>query len=93
MKETIAINNLRVLACDMISNAKSGHPGIALGATPICIAIQKNMASCATHSNHILRDRFVLSAGHGSALLYATLYATTGDYSMDDLKKFRKINN
>ena len=55
MKETIAINNLRTLACDMISNVKSGHPGIALGATPIYLAILKSMKSSAKHSNHILR--------------------------------------
>lgn len=93
MKETIAINNLRVLACDMISNAKSGHPGIALGATPICIAIQKNMASCATHSNHILRDRFVLSAGHGSSMLYATLHLLGYKISHEDLKRFRQLGS
>lgn len=93
MKETIAINNLRVLACDMISNAKSGHPGIALGATPICIAIQKNMSSSAKYSNHILRDRFVLSAGHGSSMLYATLHLLGYNVSMDDLKKFRQLGS
>ena len=54
LKETIAVNNIRVLACDMISNAKSGHPGIALGATPIYLAIQKSMNASAKYSNHIL---------------------------------------
>lgn len=93
MKETIAINNLRVLACDMISNAKSGHPGIALGATPICIAAQKNMTASAKYSNHILRDRFVLSAGHGSSMLYAMLHLLGYNISIDDLKKFRQLGS
>lgn len=93
MKETIAINNLRVLANDMISNAKSGHPGIALGATPICIAIQKQMKSGSKYSNHILRDRFVLSAGHGSSMLYAMLHLLGYNISIEDLKKFRQIGS
>ena len=93
MKETIAINNLRVLACDMISNAKSGHPGIALGATPICIAVQKNMTASAKYSNHILRDRFVLSAGHGSSMLYAMLHMLGYNISIDNLKRFRQIGS
>lgn len=93
MKETIAVNNLRVLANDMISNAKSGHPGIALGATPICIAIQKQMKSSAKYSNHILRDRFVLSAGHGSSMLYAMLHLMGYNVTIDDLKKFRQLDS
>ena len=93
MKETIAINNLRTLACDMISNVKSGHPGIALGATPIYLAILKSMKSSAKHSNHILRDRFVLSAGHGSSMLYAGLHLLGYNITMDDLKKFRQMGS
>ena len=89
--ENIAINNLRVLACDMITNAKSGHPGVALGATPICVAVERWMNSCAKYSNHILRDRFVLSCGHGSSMLYAMLHLLGYNISLQDLKEFRKI--
>lgn len=93
MKEQQAVNNLRTLACDMISNAKSGHPGIALGATPICIAIEKAMNSSAKYSNHILRDRFVLSAGHGSSMLYAMLHLLGYNISIEDLKNFRQLDS
>lgn len=93
MKETIAVNNLRTLACDMISNAKSGHPGIALGATPIYLAIQKSMKSSAKYSNHLLRDRFILSAGHGSSMLYAGLHLLGYNVTMQDLKNFRQIGS
>ena len=88
------INEIRLLSLDMINNAKSGHPGIALSAAPMLYSL---------FANHLVfdlknplwpnRDRFVLSAGHGSALLYATMYATIGDYTMDDLKKFRRISS
>lgn len=93
LKETIAVNNIRVLSCDMISNAKSGHPGIALGATPIYLAIRKCMNASAKYSNHILRDRFVLSAGHGSSMLYAGLHLLGYKITMDDLKSFRKLGS
>lgn len=92
-KEIQAVNNLRVLACDMISNAKSGHPGIALGATPIYLAALKSMKSSAKYSNHILRDRFVLSAGHGSSMLYAGLHLLGYKVTIDDLKNFRQLNS
>lgn len=93
MRENTAINNLRVLACDMITNAKSGHPGVALGATPICMAVQKVMNSSAKYTNHLLRDRFVLSCGHGSSMLYAMLHLLGYNISIDDLKNFRKIGS
>jgi transketolase len=87
------INNIRSLALDMINEAGSGHPGIALGAAPIIYTLFTN------HLNFDLnkkdwcnRDRFVLSAGHGSSLLYATLFCVNeNDYNMNDLKNFRNI--
>ena len=86
------INNIKSLGVDMISSAKSGHPGIVLGAAPILYTL---------YANHIVvnpekpdwlnRDRFVMSAGHGSALLYATLFMSGFDISLEDLKNFRKV--
>jgi len=92
--EKRVIDDIRLLSLDMIKNAGSGHPGIALGAAPIMYSLFAN------HLNFDLdkpdwpnRDRFVLSAGHGSALLYATEYMITEDYTLDDLKKFRRLNS
>lgn len=87
------INNIRSLALDMINEAGSGHPGIALGAAPIIYTLFTN------HLNFDLnkkdwcnRDRFVMSAGHGSALLYAMLYCVNeNDYNINDLKNFRNL--
>ena len=88
------VDDIRLLALDMINNAESGHPGIALSAAPMIYALFANhMVFDLNNPNWCNRDRFVLSAGHGSALLYAVLYATTEDFTLDELKKFRKINS
>ena len=88
------IDDIRLLALDMINNAKSGHPGIALSAAPMLYSLFANhMVYDLNNPNWCNRDRFILSAGHASALLYAVLYATTEDFSIDELKKFRKINS
>lgn len=88
------VNELRVLANEMITNAKSGHPGIALGSAPIIYSLYANvMATSCKSEKHFNRDRFVLSAGHGSSVLYATLHAMGYDISSNDLKNFRKINS
>lgn len=92
--ENKIVNNLKSLGIDMTDLAGSGHPGIVLGAAPIIYTIYANhMNINVNDSNWINRDRFVLSAGHGSALLYATLYMAGYDISLDDLKHFRKINS
>jgi len=86
------IANIKSLGIDMINEAKSGHPGIVLGAAPIIYTLYaKHMNINTNDSKWLNRDRFVLSAGHGSALLYATLYMAGFDLSIDDLKNFRKI--
>lgn len=91
----LAANTLRVLAASAITKAKSGHPGIALGAADIMYELFANqMNTCPTNPEYINRDRFVLSAGHGSSLLYATmlLCGYKGIY-MSDLKNFRQIDS
>lgn len=87
------INNIKALGIDMIHEANSGHPGIVLGAAPIIYTLYKNHLNINVNDPKWLnRDRFVMSAGHGSALLYATLYMV-GFLELEDLKKFRKIGS
>ena len=89
-----SLNSLRILSVDMISYAKSGHPGICLGAAPLLFSLYANHLqinpSDPTWPN---RDRFVMSAGHGSALLYAMLFMAGYNISIDDLVEFRKIGS
>ena len=88
------VDDIRLLSLDMIHNAGSGHPGICLSAAPMMYTLFANhMVYDLEKPDWCNRDRFVLSAGHGSALLYATIYATTGDFSIEDLKKYRQINS
>jgi transketolase len=89
--EITAINTVRLLAVDMVERAKSGHPGLPLGAAPMaCVLFIKIMKHNPGNPHWINRDRFVLSAGHGSALLYSLLHLTGYDLSLDDLKSFRQ---
>ena len=89
-----SLNSLRILSVDMISYAKSGHPGICLGAAPLLFTLYTNHLQInpadPTWPN---RDRFVMSAGHGSALLYAMLFMAGYNISIDDLVEFRKIGS
>ena len=88
------IDNIRALGIDMISEAKSGHPGIVLGAAPIIATLYYNHIKVNQEDPYwINRDRFVMSAGHGSALLYATLFMSGYDIPFEELKNFRKINS
>jgi len=88
------IDNIRGLSIDMIDNANSGHPGIALGAAPIIATLYNNHIIVNPKDDKwINRDRFVMSAGHGSSLLYATLYMAGFNVTLDDLKEFRKIDS
>ena len=88
------IDNIRSLAIDMIDNASSGHPGIALGAAPIIASLYDvHLIVNPKDPKWINRDRFVLSAGHGSSLLYATLFMAGYSLELDDLKKFRTIDS
>ncbi len=85
------IDTLRFLSVDMVQLADSGHPGLPLGAAPMAYVLWTRFLK--HHPSHPLwpdRDRFVLSAGHGSALLYSLLYATGYNLSLDDIKRFRQ---
>ncbi len=94
MNDYEIISNIKGLGIDMIHNAKSGHPGIVLGAAPILYTLYKNHININTSdSNWVNRDRFVMSAGHGSALLYATLFMVGYALTIDDLKNFRKLGS
>ena len=74
MNDNLCINTLRCLALDMVDKANSGHPGMALGSAPILHTIySRHMVATAADPSWIKRDRFVLSAGHVSSLLYAML--------------------
>ena len=87
------INNIKSLGIDMINEAKSGHPGIVLGAAPILYTLYKNHLNInPSDPNWFNRDRFVMSAGHGSALLYSVLFMA-GYLELEDLKQFRKIHS
>ena len=89
-----SLNSLRILSTDMISYARSGHPGICLGAAPILHSLYTNHLQInPADPNWVNRDRFVMSAGHGSALLYAMLFMAGYDISIDDLVDFRKIGS
>ena len=87
------INNIRCLAIDMIDKANSGHPGICLGASPIIYTLfSHHLNIYPKDKNWVNRDRFVLSAGHGAPMLYATLYML-GYLSLDDCKDLRVLGS
>lgn len=88
------INQIRCLGIDMIHEANSGHPGIVLGAAPAIYALYAHhLKFDPKNPNYFNRDRFVMSAGHGSALLYSTLYMAGFDLTLDDLKAFRQLGS
>ncbi|HWE87179.1 MAG TPA: transketolase [Terracidiphilus sp.] len=89
--EQLSIDTLRLLAVDQVEKANSGHPGAPLGCAPIAyLLFHKLMKHNPAHSKWADRDRFVLSNGHASALLYGTLHLSGYNLTMDDLKGFRQ---
>jgi transketolase len=87
----LAINTIRTLAIDAIQKANSGHPGLPMGCAPMAYTLwQKHLKHDPRSPLWFDRDRFVLSAGHGSMLLYALLHLTGYDLSIDELKHFRQ---
>lgn len=90
----LSINTLRTLAIDAIENAGSGHPGLPMGAAPMAYTLWTDfMQHNPKNAKWFNRDRFVLSAGHGSMLLYSLLHLSGYDVTIDDLKAFRQWNS
>ncbi|MGG0217728.1 transketolase [Bacillus mycoides] len=90
----LAVNTLRTLSIDAINAANSGHPGLPMGAAPMAYALWANHLNYNPNNpKWFNRDRFVLSAGHGSSLLYSLLHLAGYDVTIDDLKSFRKLNS
>lgn len=89
--EQLAVNTIRTLTIDAVEKAKSGHPGMPMGAAPMGYELfARAMKHNPADPEWIDRDRFVLSAGHGSMLLYSLLHLTGYDLSLDELKNFRQ---
>ena len=87
----VSVNTIRTLAVDAIENANSGHPGLPLGAAPMAYVLwQDHLRHHPGEPKWPNRDRFVLSAGHGSMLLYALLHLTGYDLPLSELRNFRK---
>ena len=88
-----AVSAIRALSIAQIEKANSGHPGLPMGAAPMAYVLwNKILKANPKNSSFFDRDRFVLSAGHGSAMLYALLHLSGYDVSLDDLKDFRQLN-
>lgn len=89
--EDLAVTTIRALSIDMVEAANSGHPGMPMGAAPMAYALWvKEMKHNPSNPRWFNRDRFILSAGHGSALLYSLLHLTGYDLPMEELKHFRQ---
>ena len=89
--DELCINTIRTLAIDAIERAKSGHPGLPMGAAPMAYVLwQRHLRHSPENTLWPNRDRFVLSAGHGSMLLYSLLHLSGYDLSLDDLRQFRQ---
>src|SRR5574337_326909 len=89
--EQQCVNALRFLAVDMVEQARSGHPGMPLGAAPMAFVLwDRFLRHNPSTPAWVNRDRFILSAGHGSALLYALLHLTGYDLPLEELKRFRQ---
>jgi len=92
--DQLCINTIRTLSLDAVQKAESGHPGLPLGAAPMAYVLwTKFLRHNPANPKWENRDRFLLSAGHGSMLLYSLLHLTGYDLSMDELKNFRQWNS
>jgi len=89
--DDLCINTIRVLSIDAVEQAASGHPGMPMGAAPMAYVLwTRHLRHDPAQPQWVNRDRFVLSAGHGSMLLYSLLFLTGYDLTLDDLKHFRR---
>lgn len=94
MDAQTAVNAIRILSADQVQKANSGHPGLPLGAAPIAYELWANhMVHNPKNPKWINRDRFILSAGHGSAMLYSLLHLFGYDLPIDELKRFRQLGS
>ncbi|MFG5702336.1 transketolase [Enterococcus faecalis] len=90
--DQLGVNTIRTLSIEAVQKANSGHPGLPMGAAPMAYALwTKHLkVNPTTSRNWVDRDRFVLSAGHGSAMLYSLLHLSGYNVTIDDLKNFRQ---
>ncbi len=92
--DTLCMNTIRMLAVDGVQKANSGHPGTPMGLAPLAYLLWTQfLKHHPNNPNWVNRDRFILSAGHASMLLYSLLHLTGYDLSLDDLKNFRQLNS
>ena len=90
----LAANTIRCLSIDQVQGANSGHPGMPMGMADVAaVLFLKYLKHSASDSSWIDRDRFVLSAGHGSALLYSMLHLSGYDLPLSELESFRQWNS
>ena len=89
--ENLCINTIRILSADAVQNANSGHPGLPMGAAAMAYTLwTRFLRHNPRNPKWFDRDRFILSAGHGSMLLYSLLFLTGYDLSLDEIKRFRQ---
>ena len=92
--DELAVNAVRTLSIDAVQKANSGHPGLPMGAAPMAYALwTKHLKVNPKNSLWVDRDRFVLSAGHGSSMLYSLLHLSGFNVSLDDVKNFRQFGS
>ena len=92
--QTRAINTLRFLSADAVQKANSGHPGLPMGAAAMAFTIwTRHLRHNPRNPKWMGRDRFILSGGHGSMLLYSLLHLTGYDVSLDNIKNFRQFGS
>lgn len=92
--EKLSIDTIRLLSADAVQKANSGHPGMPMGAAAMAFSLwTKFLKFDPSHPDWPARDRFILSAGHGSMLLYSMLYLTGYDITLDDIKNFRQMDS
>lgn len=90
----LSINTIRTLTLDAVEKAQHGHPGMPMGAAPMAYSLWKHFLNVNPENpNWFNRDRFVLSAGHGSTLIYSLLHLTGFDVTIEDLKNFRRLGS
>ena len=92
--DQLAINTIRFLAVDMVESARSGHPGAPMGQAPMAYLLwTRYLRHSPAHPDWPNRDRFVLSCGHASALLYGLLHLAGYDLPLDEIKRFRQLGS